>query len=1459
MSNPLVAPVKETSAMAGVPLLEDATGLKEAIESKNWAAVAIGAVGTALDVLTAVMDPFGAIFAAGVGWLMEHVGPLKEALDALTGNADEIKSQAATWTNVAKELESVSAELTELVKKDLQDWQGEAADSYRKKAEDTSALIASAQKGSEGAASGVKTAGEIVAAVRSLVRDTIADLVGHLISWALQVVFTLGIGMTWVVPQVISAVAKTASKIGQVTTKLVKALKALMPLLKKAGTLFADAGKALKGIKGGKPKPSPKPKDIETPKGSPGKGGGKNESTTTSSADSPPANSGGHGGGSGGRGPETDGTRGGGNDGPVHSPGGGQSGSGSHGGGSGSRGGSGSNIRDNSRGPQQDRVPDKNMNTCGDPIDVASGDVVLPQTDVELAGVLPLVLRRVHLSSYRAGRSFGPNWASTVDQRIEVDDEGVSFASDDGTLLFYPHPAPEAMPLAGPRRRLALTADGYTITLADEGRTLHFGRGGSVLPLRAITDLAGHRVEFVRDDAGTLAEVRHSGGYRVRVESADGLISAFHLCGADGGADLPLLRYGYRNGLLTEVVNASGAPLRFEYDREGRMTSWTDRNGAWYRYRYDAEGRVVRADGSGGFFSGSLSYADGVTRWTNSLGHETAYHLNERGQTLREVDPAGNEIRSEWDEFDRLLTRTDPLGRVTRYEYDKAGNTVAVTRPDGAQTRSEYNDLGLPVTVIEPDGAVTRREYDERGNLTRLIDPAGQATSYGYDEHGHLSSITDALGGMRAVTTDAAGLPISVTDATGAATRFERDGFGRISAVVDALGNATRLGWTVSGEPAWQTLPDGTTERWIYDGEGNLRTHVDALGQTTVTEVTHFDLPAAEVRPDGTRLEFGYDTELRLVSVRDERGNYWRCRYDAAGNLVEETDFDGRVLRYAYDAAGQLVSRVNGAGETTRFGWDALGRLVEEQASDGTSRYDYDRAGRLVRAVNADTELTWTYDACGRVLSETCNGRTLRSEYDALGRRVKRTLPSGTASEWSFDAAGALVGVRVDGNAMTLGRDLLGRESDRSWGSTVIRHHWNAVGTLAAQTLTGGYSAQQRRSYDYRADGTLRAVDDALAGTRRFDVDTLGRITSVTGTAGTESYRYDATGNVVAANSSAVSGPHSGPREFAGNRIVRAGANQYEHDAQGRLIRRISPGSRTAQYEWNADDRLVAVTTVDGHRWRYRYDAMRRRTAKQRLSATGEVVEQVDFTWDGPRLAEEHHSGPGGLRRLRNWEFEPDTDLPLIQGEKLLDANTPQQVVDRRYHAIVTDLVGTPTELVGLDGSVARSGPRTIWGAESGRATDVTPLRFPGQYFDAETGLHYNYHRYFDPDLARYLSADPVGLAGGTNAQMYVSNPTLLVDPLGLNDCKWTFSKQDMRFGNQPLTAAEQAKFDTFQNFIHNNKWHPKKAAEEAGDMNYKQLSGNQFQIRLGGKQRATFRVLDDEKRVEMIQLGGHT
>lgn len=266
MTNPLVAaPVSTTTAASGVPLLEDAQGVKASIESGDWASAVLGAAGTAMDVLSAAADPFGAILAAGVGWLMEHVGPLKEALDKLAGNPDQITAHAQTWQHIAQELGAIGEDLTSQVDADIQSWAGPAADSYRRQAADLAALLGAASEASAGTASGVQTAGEVVAAVRQLVRDTIAKVVAHLVSWALQVIATLGIGLAWVVPQVVNLVAKTATQIAGLVKRLTTALKTLSGLLGKAGKVFGDASGALKTIKTGKPSVTSAPGSLPRP------------------------------------------------------------------------------------------------------------------------------------------------------------------------------------------------------------------------------------------------------------------------------------------------------------------------------------------------------------------------------------------------------------------------------------------------------------------------------------------------------------------------------------------------------------------------------------------------------------------------------------------------------------------------------------------------------------------------------------------------------------------------------------------------------------------------------------------------------------------------------------------------------------------------------------------------------------------------------------------------------------------------------------------------------------------------------------------------------------------------------------------------------------------------------------------------------------------------------------------
>ncbi|WP_237537006.1 RHS repeat-associated core domain-containing protein, partial [Streptomyces sp. SID5785] len=186
--------------------------------------------------------------------------------------------------------------------------------------------------------------------------------------------------------------------------------------------------------------------------------------------------------------------------------------------------------------------------------------------------------------------------------------------------------------------------------------------------------------------------------------------------------------------------------------------------------------------------------------------------------------------------------------------------------------------------------------------------------------------------------------------------------------------------------------------------------------------------------------------------------------------------------------------------------------------------------------------------------------------------------------------------------------------------------------------------------------------------------------------------------------------------------------------------------------------------------WRYTYDPLGRRTSKQRMSPDGTTVtERVTFTWDGTTLCEQTTSSAGVPNPVTlTWDHRGLH--PITQTERITAADAPQSEIDSRFFAIVTDLIGTPRELVAEDGDIAWHTRTTLWGTTTWNtnATAYTPLRFPGQYHDPETGLHYNYFRHYDPETARYLSADPLGLQPGPNSVAYVHNPHTWLDPLGL-------------------------------------------------------------------------------------------
>lgn len=874
-------------------------------------------------------------------------------------------------------------------------------------------------------------------------------------------------------------------------------------------------------------------------------------------------------------------------------------------------------------------------------------------------------------------------------------------------------------------------------------------------------------------------------------------VTALHLAGAAAdGTDAEIKRFGYdEDGNLAEDYNSSGLPLRFAYDERLRVTSWTDRNNRSYAYTYDQQDRCIAEGGEAGHLALTLTYGTTDPAWPGCTlttlattdGATTRFVINDNSQVIAEIDPLGAVTRTEYDRHHNLTATTDALGHTTRYTYDGEHRCTTVTRPDGSETHAVYDRHPTPVELISADGTVWRQSLDEHGNRIALTDPAGHTTRYAYDDSGRLVSVTDPLGAVTEVQCNAAGLATRITGPTGGAAAYEWDGFGRLIAATDPAGATTRVEWTVEGQPARRTGPDGAQQRWTYDGEGNCLTFTNAAGHTTAFTYTHFDRVATRTDPGGTTHAFTHDHQLRLTQVTNPQGLTWDYTYDRAGRLIAESDFDNRHTAYELDPAGHLIARTTPLGTTLTYRRDTLGRLTEKTADDTVTRYTYDSAGRLASASGPDGELSLQRDVLGQITAEEWNGETVTFAYDPAGRRTHRTTPSGHTSTYAYDTAGRRTRVTTGSHTLDFTHDAAGRETERSVGALTLASRWNPAGRLTRQTVTAGPTSIQSRAYTYRPDGYLLVLDDQLSGPQTFDLDSVGRVTRVTAADWTETYAYDSLGAQTTATWPAehAAPDATGQRTHTGTTLTRAGHYRYQHDDAGRLVRRtrtrISKKPETWRFAYDTEDRLIHTATPDGTEWRYTYDPLGRRRSKTRLTpGTDTPAETITFAYDGPTLVEQTTHTPGRPNPVTlTWDH--DGIAPISQTERITDATT-QDEIDARFFAIVTDLVGTPRELVTPDGDIAWRTRTTLYGtiAWNRDATAHTPLRFPGQYADPETGLHYNLHRYYDPITAHYTTPDPLGLAPHPNPTAYASNPHTQADPLGLSP----YATDDLRIIN---------------------------------------------------------------------------
>ena len=256
-TNPLVAgPVEMSTPFTGAFLLEDGEALASAIENGDWVQGGLAAFSAAVDTVAAVSDPLGSLIASGLGWVMEHIEPLKGWMNDLTGDAGEVAGFAQTWRNVGQQLGTSGADLGRILA-DLDDMDGQAIEAYRAFQRDAATHVEAAGTWSNAMATGLEICSTIVKMVHDITRDAIAEIVGAVISYAAELAFSLGLATPLVIEQVTTRVASLATRVGKSVTRLLESGKALKSLLDQLEGLFKQASALFDRLLHGKPPEMP--------------------------------------------------------------------------------------------------------------------------------------------------------------------------------------------------------------------------------------------------------------------------------------------------------------------------------------------------------------------------------------------------------------------------------------------------------------------------------------------------------------------------------------------------------------------------------------------------------------------------------------------------------------------------------------------------------------------------------------------------------------------------------------------------------------------------------------------------------------------------------------------------------------------------------------------------------------------------------------------------------------------------------------------------------------------------------------------------------------------------------------------------------------------------------------------------------------------------------------------------
>ncbi|MBP0583480.1 RHS domain-containing protein [Labrys sp. LIt4] len=863
---------------------------------------------------------------------------------------------------------------------------------------------------------------------------------------------------------------------------------------------------------------------------------------------------------------------------------------------------------------------------------------------------------------------------------------------------------------------------------------------------------------------------------------------------------------------LAMVIDGAGNARRMAYDGKARPVLFTDAEDHVTAFSHDDQGRLIA-----------------ITR-PNGAVERRSY--DEHNRLVAVTDAKGSVTRYEHDAYGRVVSVTDALGGVTHLAYDAGAGGFAVptrlTRPDGVTVARSYDREGTLATVTDGEGRQWTYQHGAFGVLEAIVDPKGGRLCFGYDSEGRLLTVTNANGQIWTFTRDVAGQVIAEEDYDGRRIVYERDAAGQVIAIRYADGTRRHFAYDKSGllvreesfAPPSAKQEDGDTEledvtRYWYDDRGLLIQAENKASLVALERDGNGRIVAETI--NGRRVESRYDenalrVERRILGSNPGSSHLVEIERDPLG-LVARLTIDGhQPLVFSHDRLGRETRRASAAGFALHQHHDAIGQLLHQSAG---RLLDAGFAG-FGHAVDLDAGVASPKAASGverryswdRAFSLTGIADGFWGEtgyiHDGNGQVAQARHGDGSAENFRYDAAHNIMAFAEGGSS--------GRDDGPGLTPAIAGSAWrpteDTTGFIGWQLSDGGKVKLARGPQGER----IHLTHDIRGRVVERKVERNGFRPK------TWHYEWDA-------------------KDRLARGITPEGeAWRYGYDPFGRRVwkvRELTSGE-VRKYLPHAAGKVDIARVVDPTQWLD--DPREQPLTRGGQAKAGErdkpPVVGLAYGWDGNNLIEEaplRFDGAIEWERAERWHYEPGSFRPLAKQEasrQVLNAEGKYEEHPGRLLYVVTDHLGTPCELFDEKGHKQWAAEYRLWGGlnrlwraepanDNGRAVypsggrrgsngraDATetgggriyasygnlalkqeeafaeaktecPIRFQGQWEDAESGLYYNRFRYYDPLAGQYLSPDPIGLAGGERPQGYVEDPSGWVDPWGLSARFW--------------------------------------------------------------------------------------